>query len=318
MSPEKGNLVANKDTDRNVASGTHTLPIADKLSNSDHSTDPSSVMERKTGDVVGGVSYDFDYSKMKDVDYFIEFTAYKYERGRQGGNTKGRNKHAIFRLPLMSGITMNYNMNYSDADIQLFAEAALSAAEATVDTMQGKTDAMLANASKAFGEATGAVAQQAVNYATAGGEYRAIAANTLGATKNPRTEATFVGIGMRSHAFAFMLVPRNEDEKNMINDIIRAIKVNQHPTVFKTEAVDLSNAFLNFPVEWTISFYSKNGSPLNVPSIPDCFLQSFSVGYNANGAPIFFNDGSATSYRLDLGFVEANQLTQDDIVAGGY
>lgn len=310
--------MADININRNVTSGTHTLPISDKLSNTDINTDPTSVMEKKTGDVAGGVSYAYDYSKMKDVDYFIEFTAYKYERSRQDGNVKGRNKHAIFRLPLMSGITMNYNMNYSDADIDIFADAALSAANATVDYAIGNTDEMRSNASKAFGQTKGAFAQQVVNYATAGGEYRAIAANSLGATKNPRTEATFVGIGMRSHAFAFMLVPRNENEKNMINDIIKAIKINQHPTVFKTEAVDLSNAFLNFPVEWTISFYSKNGEVLNVPSIPDCFLQSFSVGYNANGAPIFFDDGSATSYRLDLGFVEANQLTQEDIIAGGY
>lgn len=310
-------MALDKDIDRNVQAGTHGSPSIDKKKNSDKHTNPEDVISKKVGDVVGGVSYAYDYAKVKDVDYFIEFTAYKYERGRQT-KSSGRVKHAILRLPLMSGVNMNYNMNYSDADIQMFADAILSGAAATAEGVQGKTDAMLASANEAFGQAKGAIAQQAVNYVTAGGEYRAAAANTIGATKNPRTEATFVGIGMRSHAFAFILIPRNTYERDIIRNIIKAIKINQHPSTFKTEAVDLSNAFLNFPVEWTISFYSKDGEVLDIPPIPDCFLQSFGVGYNANGAPIFFDDGTATSYRLDLGFVEANQLTQEDIIDGGY
>jgi hypothetical protein len=310
-------MALDQDTQRNVNAGLHNAPIAEKVKNDESRNNPEDVIARRTGDVVGGVSYAFDYSKIKDVDYFIEFTAYQYERGRQDG--KGaRPKQAIFRLPLMSGVNMSYNMNYSDADIQLFADAVLKSADAAINGVQGKTEQMIEDAASAFSGAKGAVAQQALNYATAGGEYRAIAANTLGVTKNPRTEATFVGIGMRSHAFAFLLVPRNRDERDMIRDIIKAIKLLQHPRTFKTEAIDLSDAFLEFPVEWTIAFYSKDGEPLDIPPIPDSFLQSFSVGYNANGAPIFFDDGTATSYRLDLGFVEANQLTQDDIRSGGY
>lgn len=310
-------MALDKNIDRNLKAGTHSSPAGDKKKNSDQHTNPDDVISKKIGDVVGGVSYAYDYAKVKDVDYFIEFTAYKYERGLSKKDS-GRVKHAIIRLPLMSGINMSYNMNYSDADMQLFADALLSAGEASIEAIQGKAASSIAAAEAAFGQAKGAVAQQALNALTAGGEYRAIAANELGATKNPRAEATFVGIGMRSHSFAFILIPRNTDERDIIQNIIRAIKINQHPSTFKTEAVDLADAFLNYPVEWTIAFYSKDGSPLEVPPIPDCFLQSFGVGYNANGAPIFFDDGTPTSYRLDLGFVESNQLTQQDIIDGGY
>lgn len=310
-------MALDQDINRNIVAGTHSAPALDKKKNSDKHTNPEDVLSKKLGDVVGGVSYAYDYAKVKDVDYFIEFTAYKYERDRQAKDS-GRVKHAIIRLPLMSGVNMNYNMNYSDADIQLFADFVLSGGQSAIEGLQGKTDAMIKSAGEAFGQAKGAVAMQAADFVTAGSEYRAFAANTLGATKNPRTEATFVGIGMRSHAFAFVLIPRNPFERDIIRNIIKAIKINQHPSTFKTEAVDLSNAFLNFPVEWTIAFYSKNGEALDIPPIPDCFLQSFGVGYNANGAPIFFDDGTATSYRIDLGFVEANQLTQEDIIDGGY
>jgi len=307
--------MTNTSEHKTVKAGTTSAPASVKSLNDDSKNNPETVMKAKLGEVAGGVSYDYDYSKMKDVDYFIEFTAYKYLRGRQGNAP--RTKHAIFRLPLMSGINTNYSMNYSNADISLFIDALFSTAKAGMNLYNGANAS--ANLEAAFAQTTGALTQQGISAITNGGVYGAAAANEVGIANNPRTEATFVGIGMRSHAFAFSLIPRNQEENDMINRIIRAVKLLQHPDVFVSDiAAGLSNAFLNFPVEWTISFYSSQTGILNIPTIPDCFLQSFGVSYNGNGSPIFFSDGSATSYRIDMGFVEGNQLTKTDIETGNY
>lgn len=302
--------MATDNTSRNQANGTQSAPVKDKKKNNDDKSDPSKVMEKAKTQTSGGPQTTYDYSKISDVDYYIEFNVYKYERGRQSGTASGRSKVAVFRLPLMSNITMGYSMKYSDADIGLFGDAIISA-------MKGVGGGGAAEYTKALGQVTGALATQTADFVTQGSEYRAIASNQTGVAQNPRTEATYLGVNMRSHSFAFLLTPKNATEQEMIKKIIKAFKVHQHPNTFKSETIDLADAFLSFPDEWTITFHSRTG-PLEIPPIPDSFLQSVTVSYNGNGAPIFYDDGSATSYRIDIAFVEANQLNRNDIETGGF
>lgn len=256
----------------------------------------------------------FDYTKAKDVDYYIEFTAFKYSRGISGGSV-GRGKELIIRLPLLSSIRMAYEMNYTSKDMALFYDAAAGLVEAA-GSISGDFSNAVGTAVKSVKQGTGAVAQTAYNALGGGGEYTEQLNNVLGVAKNPRMEASFVGIGMRNHSFGFVLVPRNAAENEIIQSIIFAFKHRMHPGV--TDGA-LADAFLKFPDEFTIAFKStRDGSLLKIPTIPDCFLASFGVEYNQNGMARFFDDNNPVSYRIDMAFVEGNQLTRREIEAGGY
>lgn len=257
----------------------------------------------------------FDYSKVRDVEYYVEFTSFAYERGLNGQQT-GRKKELVVRLPLLSSITHTYSMNYTTADMALFYDALISGAQAGGAAYKGDVAGAMQKLGMAAKQAGGALEQTGFNALSVGGEYTGILSNQLGISKNPRQEATFVGIGMRNHSMGFNLVPRNKEENIIINGIIQAFKTRMHPEIAKSQGIDV-DAFLGFPDEFVINFWSKDGKKL-APGIPDCFLAMFSVIYNANGQARFFDDGMATSYRIDLGFVESNQLTRRDIEVGGY
>lgn len=125
-----------------------------------------------------------------------------------------------------------------------------------------------------------------------------------------------MGVGMRNHAFGFVLIPRNEQENVLIQNIIFALKHRMHPDI---TGVATSDSFLKFPDEFTIAFKTaRSDKLLNIPTIPDCFLANLNVVYNQNGQARFFDDNNPASYRIDMGFVEANQITRREIEAGGY
>lgn len=255
----------------------------------------------------------FDYTQIRDVDFYIELTAYRYQRGLQGGQP-GRGKEIVIRLPLLSSITLNYDMNYTNKDMALFYDAIV---QGGIDIYKGEdfTD-RVGTAAKSLGKAFDAAAQTALNAAGGGGEYNEQLNNILGVAKNPRQEASFVGVGMRNHAFGWVLVPRNELENELIQNIIFALKLRMHP---EATGIATAESFLKFPDEFTISFKTTRGNKsLNVPSIPDCFLANLNVVYNQNGQARFFDDNNPTSYRIDMGFVEGNQITRRDIEIGGY
>lgn len=294
-----------------------SAPIVDVLSMTDPDN-PNTVGQ--TEDLVSSVDL-LDYTKQKDVDHFIEFTSFEYKRGLSGV-PNGRKKQMVVRLPLLGSITSSYNMNFTDHDMALFYDAitkgVVSIGDASVGNISGIKDA--------FGEAAAAISQTVLAAAGGGGEYTAELGNTLGIAKNPRQEATFVGIGMRNHVFAFHLIPRNAYENQMIQDIAYTMKVRMHPALSKISSV-ITQAFLQFPDEFVINFKSKkyeNGnvvsgfSDLNVPQIPDCMLVAMDLIYNPSGQSRFFDDNNPSSYMLTMSFVEANQLTRENIIQGGY
>lgn len=288
---QKGEVIA--------PASTGALPAAAVLSNRDPNS-PITVFEAQKYFQL------FDYSLYSDVDPYIEITGYEYERFKQGDGI--RTPIMKVRLPLVGPVQSSYQMNYTQSDMSLTYDAIISGLQAAGLGDQQNTFSNAAN------QAGGSFAQTAFNALANGGEFRNILANQLGIASNGRQESSFISIGMRNHSFDWILIPRNESETSTILQIIKLMKVNMHPLT-----TGPGNSFLKFPTEFTISFWSRSsGKPLNVPVIPDCSLSGFNVTYNQNGAPRFHDDNTALSYRLSMSFVEGNQLTREDIIAGNY
>lgn len=240
--------------------------------------------------------------------------AFTTERTRDKSDTIG-----TIILPLLNGVNMNYDTNWSeftsplnkalvDKAIGGIANAASDALVGTIGTngpTQEQTDTEN-NISNARDIATS-------DYV--GG----VVANTLGATFNPDNEMVLNGIGLRMHSFEFTLTPKNQKEKKSIKEAIKQLKLAMTPA--KIGATENSALALSYPYEFSLFFMDGRdgyrGKQLDIPPIPDCALIDMSVTYNPMGMK-FHYDSSVVQYRITLTFKEHQTLTRDDLLEGGF
>jgi hypothetical protein len=179
--------------------------------------------------------------------------------------------------------------------------------------------AVVSNVIGQFGKGVGA-ARPAVGGAmtklseTAAGLRSQISA-TSGIALNPRLELAFNGMQLRTHEYRFMMIPRNARESNEIQQIHEVLRLAMHPGNAFT--VDPYATFLEYPYEFTISFWDVDGNAIpGLPYIPDSFLTNMTIVANPNSSQ-FFEDGSPTSYMMGLSFAEAQTLTRNDLLMMG-
>lgn len=146
------------------------------------------------------------------------------------------------------------------------------------------------------------------------GAVRAAATRTV---QNPRREMMFRDVGIRTHSFSFEFAPRNEKEAETVLNIIRMLRYHAYPGLQGG-----GGHFFTFPAEFELTFYTiddTNGMVVvndNLPKLPRLALQSVSVDYSAAGDFKTFTDAKPAFIRLELGFQEMEQLTNEHIVHG--
>jgi hypothetical protein len=133
---------------------------------------------------------------------------------------------------------------------------------------------------------------------------------------NPRKEMMFRDVGLRTHSFSFDFMPRNEKEAETALNIIRMLRYHAYPGLAK------SGHFFTFPAEFDLTFYTILGDSGmvtvndNLPKLPKLALQSVSVDFSAAGDFKTFTDAKPAFIRIELGFQEMEQLTNEHIVRG--
>lgn len=136
-----------------------------------------------------------------------------------------------------------------------------------------------------------------------------------GKIQNPRTEILFQSMGMRRHEFNYLFSPRNRNEAQKIEDIIRLFKMHMHPAV-QTEN-DKTGNYLILPSEFDIEFYYKDKENNHVPKILTCVLEDMSVDYTPNSLwSTFDGDPFPTHISLHMQFKELEPLTAQHIKEG--
>lgn len=133
---------------------------------------------------------------------------------------------------------------------------------------------------------------------------------------NPRREAMFKDVGLRTHSFTFEFAARNETEAQTVLDIIRMLRYHAYPGLRGG-----GGHFFTFPAEFEATFYTitENGVILvndNLPKMPRLALQSVSVDYSNSGDFKTFSDAKPAFIRVDLQFQEMEQLTNEHIIHG--
>ena len=140
---------------------------------------------------------------------------------------------------------------------------------------------------------------------------QAVRANLLGRTGiviNPNLELLFQGPKLRSFRYTFTFTPRDPKEASVIREIIKTFK--------KTMAVKRleGQIFLGTPDIYDIKYVFNGGTDhpfLN--KIKPCALTGFSVNYAPDGSFMTYQNGSMTSYGIDMQFDELEPIYNDDI-----
>jgi hypothetical protein len=197
-------------------------------------------------------------------------------------------------FPIPSGLQFGDAASYSDVDLGLLGL---------------EIDKPGFSASKGFGT-TAAASVISAEILKKVGFQKTSDAVTLGTGRlmSPNKRTSFQGMAIRSFDFTFKMMPKNQQDANLIRDINTTFRLNIYP------ASEMYGAVLNFPPTWSIKFYNQEGQEnVHLPKIYDeCFLTGITSTYNA-GSNLFHEDGSPVEVDITLRFQEAKALTRDDL-----
>lgn len=140
---------------------------------------------------------------------------------------------------------------------------------------------------------------------------QAVGANFLGRSGivlNPNLELLFQGPKLRSFRYNFRFTPRDPEEAEIVRAIIKVFK--------KTMAVKQTpgSLFLGTPSVYELKYIYNSGVDhpfLN--KIKPCALTTFNVNYTPDGSYMTYQDGSMTSYTVDMQFDEIEPIYDEDI-----
>ena len=127
---------------------------------------------------------------------------------------------------------------------------------------------------------------------------------------NPRKEQLFKSVGFRKFNFSWTLVPKNDKEALVINNIIQELKFHMHPEL------SAGGFFYVYPSEFDIKFYFKGAENTFLNKISTCVLTDLRISYTPNSEFVTYKDGAPEAIKLDLSFTELELLTKERIAKG--
>lgn len=251
---------------------------------------------------------------------YMEISAFEYERKIKTNDVTSERIFTI-RLPLPANLTSAFNASFdqnspglkgavfdyaSGGETGLMAAAKGAGAAIGVEVaIQMASEAIMKKLGGA-GDGLGMVAGKLQD-----SDMKGLISATAGLSINPRTETVFNGMNLRTHGFSYMLVPRNKQEQTEVKRIIKYMTMAMHPD---TPGPDSLAVLLSYPYEFIVSFFDERGNRIEqIPTIPDSFLNSFSVVANPSGMSRLTPDGDPTSYNISFGFTEGMSLIRANL-----
>jgi len=152
-----------------------------------------------------------------------------------------------------------------------------------------------------------------------------IFSSTSGAILNPNVELLFGGVDLRNFSLTYKLVPRNDTETVIINDIIKRFKRAMLPTTNPGEIMGfnsngdnagINNGFIGLPDLCQVVFMQGAGMHPVLPKFKMCAITDVSVNYTPDGSYATYGDGQPVAIELGLTFQETKMVFQEDIEQG--
>jgi len=147
------------------------------------------------------------------------------------------------------------------------------------------------------------------------GDTLGLANKIFGQAMNPYMEVIFDNMAMRNFTYNFTFAPRNAQERDDVQDIIKLFRYHMAP-----ELKGSQHRFLTLPSTFDIHYmyqHDKDYASENnfYSKIATCVLKGCDVNYTPNGVKSF-QDGSPTQITMSLSFQETELLTKQSINAG--
>ena len=134
---------------------------------------------------------------------------------------------------------------------------------------------------------------------------------------NPMLEVLYKGPKNREYIFSFKFIPRNSDEADEIQKIIKTLRFHSAP---EYEQATGASRYLIPPSEFEIEFLDLDGTEANrntkLPRLTSSFLTNVDVNYASSGQYSTFTDGNPIEIMVQLSFTENLLLTKADIERG--
>lgn len=264
---------------------------------------------------------DYDYLMIQPIEYVPGFGV-----GAIGGLTVERASTRISRqkvstgpriyLPMTPGISESNSVGWGSDELNPIQLAFGQAANDAITTAgSGQAISAIQNLFNDLGTSTKAILNDP-KLSTAVSSYfagQAVGANFLGRSGivlNPNLELLFQGPKLRSFRYNFKFTPRDDKEAKEIRRIIKVFK--------KTMAVRQSpgSLFLGVPSIYELRYIFNSDETGDHPflnKIKPCALTGFNVNYTPDGSYMTYQDGSMTSYAVDMQFDEIEPIYNEDI-----
>ena len=284
-----------------------------------------------------------DYLQIDVVDYKPIGKNIVGAPGSRRNQTKGKDKKKTILLPIPSNISDTNAARYGSSELNSIAGAAIGGIKdimesgakfkdgpgagfsaglaAAGDTVQNVVGAV-GGLSGAQGFITRALASQAAGMLGANITPSQLLARTQGEILNPNMELLFNGPTLRSFRFSFKMTPRNMEESLEIKQIINCFKQSMAPKVGSSTAeineAGGTNTFLRTPNVFELRYRQGNDEHQFLNKFKQCFLESISVNYTADGAYATYDDGTPVSMVMDLSFKEIEPVYDVDYTEESY
>ena len=131
-----------------------------------------------------------------------------------------------------------------------------------------------------------------------------------------RLELAFKGVGKRSFTYDFKMIPKNQDEADMIRKIIFAFKANMLP---EFAGGNRAGRRLIVPNTFDIQYMYVGKTNEYLHNISTCVLQDMSVSYGGDRYKTFDanNDGAPpVETSMSLNFQEMELITREKVFEG--
>ena len=276
---------------------------------------------------VGGSILRYPLNEDKKSYDYLKVCAYEYKpRGKQltgdydiEGLVKKKGNHTVY-LPMdPTGLQEGNGVNWGKGEVNPFDAAGFNIASGAITglgeakTGQQALDAVKNAMSTAVDEGTNLLSGFETSDIAAFFAGQAVGNSTLftratGKVLNQNLELLFSGPGLRTFNYNFRFTPREDTEARMVRSIIKMFKKAMAPRLSDKKL------FLESPHVFKLKYYYKNGQEhpyLN--KIKTCALTNFNIQYAPDGSYMTYDDGSMTSYTVNMSFGELNPIYEKDI-----
>lgn len=209
--------------------------------------------------------------------------------------------------------TATYSASWADEDIGIVGGLAQSIGGLTSSGVS--LDGLRALAQGTGGAMQSAMLQQTSDSKGIGNIAGAVQAS-IGRVPNPFKAQLFKTMNFRGFTFDYVFLPKSDQEYKQVKEIVKTFKRHMHPN-FGAGAVD--KFILNYPAEFTITYFYKDKANEELFRIGNCALTGLVVDYGGTDFTVFndaTNPGRPTEITMKMSFVELEILTQERIDAG--